>query len=118
MISTREIFQKNLKRLIFEKDTSCTKISKKLNVASSTVRGWKIGKNCPNFDSLDKLAEILQTTTVALLSNPDKPCDMSANPLNNVCERYKNLKPENQKKVIEYIQLLLDSETLHNGKNA
>lgn len=51
----REIFAKNLSRLIVEKGTTQTELAKSLSIAKSTVSEWCAGNNVPRTKMLNRL---------------------------------------------------------------
>lgn len=51
----REIFKKNLNRLLQEKNTTQKALADFMGVSTSTVSDWKKGKIIPRMDKIDKL---------------------------------------------------------------
>ena len=68
---TSNIFPQRLKELRLKKGLTQTELGKKVGVKQNTFTNWENGKREPNFETLLKLASILNTTTSYLLGESD-----------------------------------------------
>ena len=65
------IFPQRLKELRLKKGLTQTELGEKVGVKQNTYTNWENGKREPNFETLLKLASILNTTTSYLLGESD-----------------------------------------------
>lgn len=65
------IFPQRLKELRLKKGLTQTELGEKVGVKQNTFTNWENGKREPNFETLLKLASILNTTTSYLLGESD-----------------------------------------------
>ena len=65
------IFTERLKELRLKKRLTQTELGEKVGVKQNTFTNWENGKREPNFETLLKLASILNTTTSYLLGESD-----------------------------------------------
>lgn len=68
---TSNIFPQRLKELRLKKGLTQTELGEKVGVKQNTFTNWENGKREPNFETLLKLASILNTTTSYLLGESD-----------------------------------------------
>lgn len=68
---TSNIFSQRLKELRLKKGLTQTELGEKVGVKQNTFTNWENGKREPNFETLLKLASILNTTTSYLLGESD-----------------------------------------------
>ena len=61
-LGPREIFCKNMKRLMHEKSVDQTRIVNALSVTASTVSDWVNGKKYPRVEAMQRLAEFFECT--------------------------------------------------------
>ena len=62
-----KVFPQRLKELRLKKGLTQTELGEKVGVKQNTFTNWENGKREPNFETLLKLASILNTTTSYLL---------------------------------------------------
>lgn len=67
----KKVFSERLKELRLKKGLTQTELGKKVGVKQSTFTNWEKGKREPNFETLLKLALILNATTSYLLGESD-----------------------------------------------
>lgn len=67
----QQVFSVRLKELRLKKGLTQTELGKKVGVKQSTFTNWEKGKREPNFETLLKLALILNATTSYLLGESD-----------------------------------------------
>lgn len=65
----REIFARNLTRLIAEKGTTQTDLAKSLSIAKSTVSEWCAGNNVPRTKMLNRLCVFFNAEVSDFLSD-------------------------------------------------
>ena len=53
-----EIFSKNLRRMMEQRDMTQLELSKRLGVSSASVNNWVSGTKNPRMDKVDKMCEI------------------------------------------------------------
>lgn len=63
----KEIFAKNLKRLLVEKNKTQSDLVDDLNLSKSTVSSWATGVRLPRMDKVDMLANYLGVTRSELI---------------------------------------------------
>lgn len=68
---TSNIFPQRLRELRLKKGLTQTELGEKVGVKQNTFTNWENGKREPNFETLLKLASILNTTTSYLLGESD-----------------------------------------------
>lgn len=68
---TSNIFSQRLKELRLKKGLTQTELGERVGVKQNTFTNWENGKREPNFETLLKLASILNTTTSYLLGESD-----------------------------------------------
>ena len=66
-----KVFPQRLKELRKKRGYTQTDLGKKVGVKQSTFTNWENGKREPNFETLLKLASILNTTASYLLGESD-----------------------------------------------
>ena len=54
-----EIFGKNLKRVMYDRNISQAQMSKELNIPKTTISSWMNGKRAPKMDMFDRLCTYL-----------------------------------------------------------
>ena len=57
-MKTRDIFKKNLNKLLNNNDMSVKQLSDKLKIPYTTMIDWKKGNHIPRADKIDKICEI------------------------------------------------------------
>lgn len=62
LMKTSNIFPQRLKDLRLKKGLTQTELGKKLGVKQSTFTNWENGKREPNFETLIKLADLLEVS--------------------------------------------------------
>lgn len=67
LMKTLNIFPQRLKELRLKKGLTQTEIGKKIGVKQSTFTNWENGKREPNFETLIKLADLLEVSVDLLL---------------------------------------------------
>lgn len=67
LMKTSNIFPQRLKELRLKKRLTQTELGKKLGVKQSTFTNWENGKREPNFETLIKLADLLEVSVDFLL---------------------------------------------------
>ena len=67
-----KVFPQRLKELRLKKGLTQTELGEKVGVKQSTFTNWEKGKREPNFETLLKLASILETTTSYLLGEKNE----------------------------------------------
>ena len=67
LMKNTNIFPKRLKELRLKKGLTQTELGKKLGVKQSTFTNWENGKREPNFETLIKLADLLEVSVDLLL---------------------------------------------------
>ena len=63
----REMFAKNLRGALEEKDVSMRELARRLNVSSTIVSAWCSGKKAPRMDKIDAICRILNINRSRLL---------------------------------------------------
>ena len=69
---TMKVFPQRLKELRLKKGLTQTELGEKVGVKQNTYTNWENGKREPNFETLLKLASILNTTTSYLLGEKNE----------------------------------------------
>lgn len=54
-----EIFGKNLKRVMYDRNITQAQMSKELNIPKTTISSWMNGKRAPKMDMFDKICSYL-----------------------------------------------------------
>lgn len=95
-------------------------------VAKSTVCLYETGRNTPNDDIKIAIANHFQVSMDYLMGKTDQPGFDSATPTLmqtklttqtlDTFHAYLDLSPENQKRVEDYVQILVELEKTHKGK--
>lgn len=67
LMKISNIFPQRLKELRLKKGLTQTEIGKKIGVKQSTFTNWENGKREPNFETLIKLADLLEVSVDLLL---------------------------------------------------
>lgn len=67
LMKTSNIFPQRLKELRLKKGLTQTELGKRLGVKQSTFTNWENGKREPNFETLIKLADLLEVSVDLLL---------------------------------------------------
>lgn len=67
----REIFRRNIKRLMQERGVDQARIVGALSVTASTVSDWVNGKKYPRVEAMERLAEFFQCTLFDLTMDPE-----------------------------------------------
>lgn len=57
--SFNEIFGKNLKRVMYDRNITQAQMSKELNIPKTTISSWMNGKRVPKMDMFDKICSYL-----------------------------------------------------------
>ena len=57
--SFNEIFGKNLKRIMYDRNITQAQMSKELNIPKTTISSWMNGKRAPKMDMFDKICSYL-----------------------------------------------------------
>ena len=70
-MTTRDIFARNLTRLVTEKGIEQQTLAFTLDVSPSIVSAWMLGKRFPRADMMQKLADYFRTTISELVEEPD-----------------------------------------------
>lgn len=68
----RDIFVKNLARIMRQKDKTQSFIASSLNIAPTTVSDWANGKKYPRVDAMQRLADLLGVTMAELTIDQEK----------------------------------------------
>lgn len=93
-------FAKNLKKYRKKKNLSQEKLGKSLNYGSTAIANYESGRNEPSFDSLIKLAEILDITIDELLGVKLKSEEKQ------LLSAFKKLNNEKKKTILDLIHTL------------
>lgn len=73
MISNDEfskIFSRNLRRIMYEREISQSKMAQDLNIPKTTISGWVNAKRTPKMDKIDQLCTYLRCTRTDLMEPP------------------------------------------------
>ncbi|MDL2276162.1 helix-turn-helix domain-containing protein [Breznakia sp. OttesenSCG-928-G09] len=70
--NAREIFVKNLKRIMEKKKISQTIIAREMNLPLSTISSWVNAQSYPRVDRMSKLANILNVSMNELTGDSDQ----------------------------------------------
>ena len=73
MISNDEfakIFSRNLRRIMYEREISQSKMAQELNIPKTTISGWVNAKRTPKMDKIDQLCIYLRCTRTDLMEPP------------------------------------------------
>ena len=57
--SFNEIFGKNLRRIMYDRNITQAQMSKELNIPKTTISSWMNGKRAPKMDMFDKICSYL-----------------------------------------------------------
>lgn len=57
--SFNEIFGKNLRRLMYDRNITQAQMSKELSIPKTTISSWMNGKRAPKMDMFDKICSYL-----------------------------------------------------------
>jgi transcriptional regulator with XRE-family HTH domain len=68
--TVREVFKKNLTRLLTEKQTTQKALADYMGVSTATISDWKKGKIIPRMDKVDKLCTYFHISRSELLGSP------------------------------------------------
>ena len=88
----------NIKCLLSKNNCSQQELAKALGTDKSTVSNWVRGKRIPRLDLVDRMCVIFGCTRNDILSNEELVIDIS------------KLSKDNQEKLMEYFNLLLNSQ--------
>jgi len=72
MTDTRTIFAKNLSRLLEERGVEQQTVASDLNVSTSIVSAWVLGRRFPRADIMQKLAAYFHVTVSDLVDLPQE----------------------------------------------
>lgn len=67
----KSIFNERLKELREEKGIKQSQLAAAFSVSKSTVSGWEVGRNQPNYDMLILIARFFDVSTDYLIGNKD-----------------------------------------------
>lgn len=67
--TVREVFKKNLTRLLTEKQTTQKALADYMGVSTATISDWKKGKIIPRMDKVDKLCTYFHVSRSELLGS-------------------------------------------------
>ncbi len=67
----KSIFNERLKELREEKGITQSNLAGVFNVSKSTVSGWEVGRNQPNYDMLISIARYFDVSVDYLIGNED-----------------------------------------------
>ena len=124
-----------LYELMHERHTNAKRVCEELGLSNSAFTDWKKGKAKPGVEALTKLAAYFNVTLDYLIlgkedaPNPDAPPVVverviysgldSSNPVDNeLCGKFHRLSPENQGKVMAYMDGMLAALPLQTVQNA
>ncbi|MDO8525445.1 MAG: response regulator [Candidatus Omnitrophota bacterium] len=97
-------FGENIKHVREEKGLSQEELSRKLNVAQSTIGMWESGKRTPKLNELNRLAGILKITVNRLIGQPkETKIEVIKNELYIDGERISDLDAADVEGIVEYI---------------
>lgn len=94
--TAREVFVKNLRHYMEEREVSQADIASRMGLTASTVSDWYKGKNYPRVDAMQRLATIL---------------DISMRELTTETEEDFSLSPDESALISDYRQLSPDGKT-------
>lgn len=124
-----------LYELMRERGTNAKRVCEELEMSNSAFTDWKKGKAKPGVEALTKLAEYFNVTLDYLIlgkeatPEPDAPpvvvervvyagLDSSSPADNELCGKFHRLSPENQGKVMAYMDGMLAALPLQTSQNA
>ena len=124
-----------LYELLHERHTNAKRVCEELGLSNSAFTDWKKGKAKPGVEALTKLAAYFNVTLDYLIlgkedaPNPDAPPVVverviysgldSSNPVDNeLCGKFHRLSPENQGKVMAYMDGMLAALPLQSAPEA
>lgn len=124
-----------LYELMRERGTNAKRVCEELDMSNSAFTDWKNGKAKPGVVALSKLAEYFNVSLDFLIlgketaPNPDAPpvvvervvyagLDSSSPADNELCGKFHRLSPENQGKVMAYMDGMLAALPLQTSQNA
>lgn len=71
-LGAREVFRRNIKRLMREKGVDQARIVSALSVTASTVSDWVNGKKYPRVEAMQRLADFLECSLFDLTMDPQQ----------------------------------------------
>lgn len=86
-----------LKRLRENKKMTQMELSKKLNIAPSTVGMWEQGYRNPNYEDLKRISKLFGVTTDYLLDNENATAQTFSEDETDLVYGYRRLNPERQR---------------------
>jgi transcriptional regulator with XRE-family HTH domain len=72
MESTKEIVQRNCKRLL-GKSVNLTELARSMKIDPTTISRWKSGAHSPELDKIDKMAELLDVDALEFFATIERP---------------------------------------------
>ncbi|MCF0133810.1 MAG: helix-turn-helix domain-containing protein [Blautia sp.] len=110
----------NVFRLLYEKGMSQKEFARRTGIAESTISDWKRKNTNPVSDKILIICEVLNTTPYELLSGAEGKGTRSRenstfviekdSNLGQVVVKYQNMKEDQQKRVLGYIEAILEME--------
>lgn len=101
------MFYDNLACLCDLRGTTPTTVGKECGISANAVSNWKSGKTSPNSDIVIRIAEYLGVSTDYLLLGKEPELSDKQQQLLNL---FNQLSEENQAKIIERAETLLDMQ--------
>lgn len=100
-------FSETLSRLMRDTGTTAYRLAKEVGVSQSTIKNWLDGR-MPSLAKAVKVAEYFNVTTDFLLGKA--PIDSGDERMAYLMSLIGRLTPENQRKLLDYIDLLEGSQ--------
>lgn len=100
--SAREIFVRNMRKFMEEKNISQADISSQMQLTASTVSDWYNGKNYPRVDAMQRLAALFGVSMRELTTEAEEEFFLSSDE-RRLLFCYRSLTLEGQEKVLSYV---------------
>lgn len=115
---------KNLKNIRSSKGITQAKLAEAINTASYNVASWEQGRTEPDLDFLIALADYFNVSVDFLLGRPNIDISFSVedqkkldeDPQGIVFKDFKNLSDDDQKRLIDYLNLLIERQEFKSDK--
>lgn len=100
--NAREIFVRNMRKFMQEKNITQADIAQKMKLTASTVSDWYKGKNYPRVDAMQRLAAIFEVSMRELTTDVEEEFILSSDE-RRLVNAYRALTPEGRDKVQAYV---------------
>lgn len=99
----KNVFAKNLSRLISEKGITQVELGKQLGIGKTTINTWCTGYAVPSIEKMKKIADYFEISTSDLLNDDDE--DDICNEFMKICTYFNMTNDEFCNIAIDYFQM-------------